>query len=143
MNITHPYSLHDCSISSIRTSENTLLLDFKTGIVRISDNVPVAATLCFNEVDWDFCSIYLIEYTSIRSGNVGRFTGEKLNLKEFIVRQADDQEAASATVSMEVIDETYGYNQSKFNGYTEHDGRMKEFIIEIYHFAEMIYQTEV
>lgn len=45
-------------------------------------------------------------------------------------------------IDLEIIDETYGYNQSKFSGYIYEKNMIKECIIEIYHFNNMKYITE-
>lgn len=38
-----------------------------------------------------------------------------------------------------IIDETYGYNQSKFEGFLSMDGTVKECFVEIYHLGDMVF----
>ena len=59
----------------------------------------------FHNVQWDFSYVYMLGVT----GNVGTFTGEKLFLKDFIERYKQ--------FGFSIMDETYGYNQTKYNGY--------------------------
>mgnify|MGYP001625647276 CR=1 FL=1 len=41
-----------------------------------------------------------------------------------------------------IIDETYGYNQSKFSGFLSVGTEIKECMIEVYHLGDMEYITE-
>ena len=81
----------------------------------------------FHNVQWDFSYVYLLGVT----GNVGTFTGEKLFLKDFIKRYKQ--------FGFSVMDETYGYNQTKYNGYLMANRQHWECVVEIYHEGEMVF----
>ena len=65
----------------------------------------------FHGVNWDFSYVYLLGIT----GNEGSFSGHKMSLREFIDRYRQ--------FGFSVIDETYGYNMSKYNGFLLLPGR--------------------
>lgn len=78
--------------------------------------------------------MYLLEYQDVPCGNCGSFTGEKKDLHEFIDQYRN--------AGFDIMDETYGYNMSKFSGYLSAEGSVKECIIEIYHLGDMSYIVE-
>ena len=84
----------------------------------------------FQNVRWDYSFVYLLGVT----GNVGTFTGEKMFLKDFISR--------FTPFGFSVMDETYGHNITKFNGYLSSAREHHECIIEIYHEGDMVFVTE-
>lgn len=51
------------------------------------------------------------------------------------IRKAEDME-------FEIVDETYGYNQSEFSGYLYSGDETRECMIEIFLFGEMKYIIE-
>ena len=81
----------------------------------------------FHNVQWDFSFVYLLGVT----GNVSTFMGEKMFLKEFIERYKQ--------FGFSVMDETYGYNMTKYCGYLLSKRQHHECIIEIYHEGDMVF----
>lgn len=126
-----PYSLHDARVNKIQIEEQNIVLHFSGGYYKPMDNyyLPVKenAVININGVDLDFCHAYLITAMDI----CGKFTGEKYGLQEFVSNFPD--------INFEIVDETYGYNQSKFSGNLYNNKEIKECIIEIYHFGDMKY----
>lgn len=130
-NIHAPYSLHDMNICSLEVSGDTLLLRTQSGMVRTTPPYSQPDGFVeFHDVRWDHSFVYLLDFT----GNAGPFTGEKLFFKDFIGR--------FDPFGFSVMDETYGYNMSKFTGYLTTKGRFCECIIEIYHEGDMIFVEE-
>ena len=84
----------------------------------------------FHDVQWDFSYVYLLGVT----GNVGTFTGEKMFLKDFIDRYKG--------FGFSIMDETYGYNMTKYCGYLLVNRQHCECVIEIYHEGDMIFVVE-
>lgn len=129
-----PYSLHDSRVNKIRIEDEGIVMHFSKGFFKPMNNgclsVKGNAVISINGLDLDFCYAYLIN----TMGGCGKFTGEKFSLVEFINRFPD--------IDFEIVDETYGYNQSKFSGYLYKDKEIKECIIEIYHFGDMKYIVE-
>ncbi len=129
-----PYSLHDARVNKMRIEEQSIVMHFSKGYFKPMKNdcLPVKGTalISIHGLDLDFCYAYLLD----TMGNCGKFTGEKFSLVEFINRFTD--------IDFEIVDETYGYNQSKFSGYLYADEEIKECIIEIYHFGDMKYSVE-
>lgn len=127
------YSLHDMHITDIEFSGSTLKMEFPCGIVEIGSpcrQTEGKAFVKFKGVDPDFSYVYILDFC----GNTGSFTGEKLSLKDFISDFSDK--------SFEVIEETYGYNRSKFSGFLSIDTDIRECVIEIYHLGNMEYIIE-
>lgn len=126
-----PYSLHDMQVMEMLADGNELVFKFEHGFVKLADPcIQVMGELHFHDVDWDFCYAYTLDFC----GSTGPFTGCKQFLRDFI--------AADQSVQFEIMDETYGYNASKFAGYLFADSGLKECIIEIYHRGAMEYFTE-
>lgn len=131
-NIQTPYSLHDMSLTSFEIQGNTLTLHSQTGMLRTTPPFRQPdGSLVFQQVDWDFSYAYIFDFC----GNSGTFQAEKKFLKDFL--KSDFHDAA-----FEVIDETYGYNQSHFCGYLTKGCDLKEVMIHIYHHGDMVYVTE-
>ena len=84
----------------------------------------------FHNIQWDFSYVYLLGVT----GNVGTFTGEKMFLKDFIDKYKQ--------FGFSVMDETYGYNMTKYCGYLLSNRQHHECIIEIYHEGDMVFVAE-
>lgn len=133
-NIHLPYSLHDSQIKSFDVFDDVLKIRFESGITSsIEPYEVVDASLLFSGVDYDFTSIYVLTYSSIRSGNNGKFTGLKMSLKAYI------EDPKFEDCKLEIIDETYGYNQTKLAGFMNHEQKISEFFLEIYHHGDMEY----
>lgn len=128
-----PYSLHDMCICKIESIGESLKFYFEEGYESCTEPYPrVNGTITIEEVDYDFCDVYLLS----DDGNYGTFTGRKLALLDFI----EEYKA----FSFEVIDENYGYNSVTYNGYLKLPERTDfiELTIAIYHFGNIVYETE-
>ena len=102
---------------------------FSDGLTKIGDPCElVDGHIVFDRVDWEFCFASVMNVSAD-----GRITGERLSLTDFIARYP--------TPNFEIVDETYGYNQSKFAGFLSIGEGLPECIIEIYHFGSMRYFT--
>lgn len=129
-----PYSLHDARVIGFEVKKNILQMKFQSGFVcMVAPFKQVEGFIEFEKIDWD-SYVYLLEYHEVLCGNLGSFTGKKMELRQFI------NEFHNA--SFEIIDETYGYNLSKFKGYFSKQDSLKECIIELYHWGEMSYILE-
>lgn len=134
-NITSlPYSLHDAHIRKIKIKGKTIKVFFDKGyyMPKNHDWVPVDGYIEFQRADFLYCNVYIFSM----EGNRGRFAGKKYSLKKFVKKYPK--------VDMEIIDETYGYNQSNFAGYCYKGKKIqdKEFMLEIYHLGSMKYVTK-
>ncbi len=129
-----PYSLHDARVNKIKIEAEKIVMSFGYGFFEPTEDdllsVKRNAAISITGFDLDFCAVYLMDSCK----DFGKFTGEKLSLEEFIKRFPE--------LNFEIIDETYGYNQSKFSGYLYTKKDMKECFIEIYHFGDMKYILE-
>ena len=97
----------------------------RDGAYKCDENVNlILGNILFEQVGLDFSNVYLMKVCGI---NRGKIKGHKYSLKKFIKKynKAD----------IEVVSETYGYNQSTFFGYL-YD---QEIIIELYHEGGMYY----
>lgn len=133
------YSLHDAHMSGIKLKKYdkewqtaNVKINFKEGFYKPKDGdcLPIPGYLFFENVALYFSNVYIM---STSGENYGKIKGRKYSLKKFIKKYPK--------VDMEIIDETYGYNQSKFAGWF-YDGKdIKEFILELYHTGDMKYVT--
>ena len=127
-NINSPYTLHDMNVFSFEVTDNDIVMRTQSGMV---ETVPPYGQpdgyIEFHNVQWDFSFVYLLGVT----GNVSTFMGEKMFLKEFIERYKQ--------FGFSVVDETYGYNMTKYCGYLLSNRQHHECIIEIYHEGDMVF----
>ena len=130
-NIISPYSLHDANVIAFEVRDNDVIMRTQSGITKSS---PVCAQVSgyveFKNVQWDFSYAYMLGI----DGNEGKFAGEKMLLKDFI--------SGYKTFGFSVVDETYGYNQTKYGGYLLKNGEFCECIIELYHEGDMVFVEE-
>lgn len=128
-----PYSLHDARVTHIKLVSHKIVMYFNKGYFKATNNdfLLVNGFIELNDVDLDYCCAYILD--SI--GCTENFSGQKFSLQRFIEQFPN--------INFEIVDETYGYNQSKFSGYLYEKNAIKECIIEIYHFGDMKYITEV
>lgn len=130
-NIIVPYSLHDMNVIDFEVQGENLIMRTQSGMQRCDDVwCQPDGYVEFQKVDWDFCYAYILDTTA----NEATFTGEKKFLKNFI---AEFQNAGFS-----IIDETYGYNQTKYSGWLSKEHTVKECVIEIYHLGDMVFVTE-
>ena len=130
-NINPPYTLHDRNVTAIDVMENDIVMRTQSGILEtISPYRLIDGFVEFHDVKWDFCYVYLLGVT----GNVGVFTGEKMFLKDFLHRYKQ--------FGFSIMDETYGYNMTKYNGYLTSNRQFCECVIEIYHEGDMVFIAE-
>ena len=130
-NISLPYSLHDMNVIAFEVVDNDIVMKTQSGMVETE--APYGQPdgyVEFHNVQWDFSYVYLLGVT----GNVGTFTGEKMFLKDFIDRYKQ--------FGFSIIDETYGYNMTKYCGYLLSNRQHNECAIEIYHEGDMVFVAE-
>ena len=130
-NIHIPYSLHDMCVSALEADGDTLRLRTQSGLVKTGDPCrQVDGHVVFHGVRWDFCYAYLLD----SPGNEGPFTGEKISLRDFTARYPQPR--------LTVIDESFGYNATKYAGFITVDGRFCECMLELYHEGDMVFVEE-
>lgn len=130
-NIYAPYSLHDRNVIAFEVSGDDLTMRTQSGIVKTgSPCAQIDGHVKFFDVQWDFCIVYLLGIT----GNEGPFTGEKLLFRDFLER--------FPVFGFSIIDETYGYNMTKYAGYLTAKGMFCECSIELYHEGDMVFVDE-
>ena len=130
-NVRAPYSLHDMSVINFEINGDDMIMRTQSGIV---STVPPYGQpdgyVEWYKIDWDFSYVYLFSV----SGNTGSFTGEKMYLKDFV--------NLFVNANFSIIDETYGYNKTKFEGILSMGGTVKECFVEIYHLGDMVFVEE-
>jgi len=130
-NINTAYSLHDMNVIAFEVTGNDIVMRTQSGMVKtIPPMGQPDGYVEFHNVCWDFSYVYLLGVT----GNIGTFTGEKMFLKDFISKYTQ--------FGFSIMDETYGYNMTKYNGYLLSNRRHYECVIEIYHEGDMVFVTE-
>lgn len=130
-NIYTEYSLHDMHVIAFEIAGNDIVMRTQSGMVRTTPPLGQPdGYVEFHNVQWDFSYVYLLGVT----GNVGTFTGEKMFLKDFLHRYKQ--------FGFSIMDETYGYNMTKYNGYLSSNRQHYECVIEIYHEGDMVFVAE-
>ena len=130
-NIYPAYTLHDMTVVAFDVAGSDIIMRTQSGIVETTSPVrQVNGHIAFHNVQWDFSYVYLLSV----AGNVGTFAGEKMFLKDFIEKHEQ--------FGFSVMDETYGYNMTKYNGYLLANRQHCECVIEIYHEGDMVFITE-
>ena len=130
-NIDTAFTLHDMNVVSFEIIDNDIVMKTQSGIVEIcSPCRQLDGYVEFHNVQWDFSYVYLLGIT----GNVGTFTGEKMFLKDFIERYKQ--------FGFSIMDETYGYNMTKYCGYLLANRQHCECVVEIYHEGDMVFVSE-
>ena len=130
-----PYSLHDAHLIGMELDGTSLTLLFDYGYCETKPPYgQVQGRLRIEGLDLDFCSVYLLKYTDVLCGNYGAFRGQKLPLSDFI--------QSSEKISVDIIDETYGYRQMKLNGFVSLGADMLEGIFEISYSGAVIYLVQ-
>lgn len=130
-NIHTPYSLHDMTVISFEIEENKITMRTQSGVVKTTPPYSQPdGYVEFHNVQWDFCHVYLLGVT----GNKSAFSGEKMFLKDFISKYKQ--------FGFSIMDETFGYNMTKYNGYLLSNREHHECIIEIYHEGDMVYVAD-
>lgn len=130
-NIYTAYSLHDMNVIEFEVRGNDIIMRTQSGMVKVSEPcLQVDGHVEFQEVDWDFCFVYLFDITR----NEGAFKGEKMMLKDFMQKYQ--------SFGFSIIDEVYGYNQTKYWGWLTANRETVECIIEIYHAGDMLFVDE-
>lgn len=130
-NVHRPYSLHDMDVIAFEVEGDTITMRTQSGMIKTEGlSSQVDGYVIFERVRWDYSYVYLLDFT----GNIGTFTGEKMFLRDFI--------NTFQNAGFSVMDETFGYNQSRFSGYLSMNRMVKECSIEIHHEGDMIYVEE-
>ena len=130
-NIHAPYSLHDMNVIAFEVSGDDIVMRAQSGMVKTTKPYrQIDGHVKFSDVKWDFSFVYLLGVT----GNVGTFSGEKLSFRDFLDR--------FPVFGFSIMDETYGFNMTKYNGYLTAKGIFCECSIEIYHEGDMVFVDE-
>ena len=130
-NITQPYSLHDMNVTAFETDGNNMIMRTQSGMVETTPPYGQPdGYVEFHNIQWDFSFVYLLGVT----GNVGTFAGEKMFLKDFLLRYKQ--------FGFSIMDETYGYNMTKYTGFLTSNMQFSECVIEIYHEGDMFFVVE-
>ena len=130
-NINAAFTLHDMNVIVLEGIDHKIVMRTQSGIVETTSPYrQLDGYIEFHNVKWDFSYVYLLDVT----GNVGEFTGEKMFLKDFIERYKQ--------FGFSIMDETYGYNMTKYYGYLLSNRQHCECIVEIYHEGEMVFVSE-
>lgn len=130
-NILPEYTLHDMNVISLETAGNDLIVRTQSGIVCCEGKGrQVDGYVVFQKVKLDFCNVYLMK----SNGRYGKFEAEKITLQQFLAR--------FDVFGFSIVDEVYGYNQTKYWGYLTSQRDFFECILEIYHTGDMLFIEE-
>ncbi|MDF2656402.1 MAG: family acetyltransferase [Bacillota bacterium] len=129
-NLILPISLHDGRLNLIKIEGDEIIFILEDGFRTIKNgNVSETgrAAISFPKVDFDFCEVSCIGKDGYR---------QKWDIQDFAVK------LEAHRYIIDIIDETYGYNQAKYSCNMTHQSQWFQCLIEIYHFGEMKYTWE-
>ena len=130
-NIHSPYSLHDMNVIGFDIHGNDMIMKTQSGMIKVSEPcLQVDGHVEFQDVDWDFCFVYIFD----GAGKLGEFKGKKMMFRDFVQQYP--------SFGFSIMDEVYGYNQTKYWGWLTANRCTNECIIEIYHAGDMIFVDE-
>lgn len=126
-----PYSLHDAVIDNIKIDNNNLYIHPKEGVFETKDPYDlIPAYISISNVDLEFSHVYIKNF--IGETNIGRFTGEKISIHDFITSYQD--------YIVEAVFESYGYNAYTISGFLyKKSTDIIEFDFLIYYTGEIKY----
>jgi hypothetical protein len=131
---SQPYGLHDMEVNNISFIDNeTVQLQFEEGYVKLEEPYQkVKGNITIEKVDPDFSNVVLLS----KDGKFGKFTGHKMELKEFLEKYDD--------YTFEIVDELYGFNRVEYSGFLKQRNKRKwiEMTMFIYHSGDIVYETE-
>lgn len=129
-NMILPVSLHDARLNHIEIVDDTICFVIEDGIRTIQDD-QVEQTgktqIFFPKVDFDFCRVYCTGKDKFR---------KQWDIRDFAKQMRNNQ------MMIDIIDETYGYNQAKFGCNMTMGRNWFDCEIEIYHFGLVKYLWE-
>ena len=130
---TQPYSLHDMVVNKITHTKDSIQLIFDEGYESMQEPYQqIKGNINIQGVDFDFVSVLLLS----KNGKYGKFQGYKLSLDHFFEK--------FKTYAFEIVDELYGYNMVEYSGFlsTPDCEDFIELSLSIYHFGDIVYETE-
>ncbi len=139
MNITYhfkptiPYSLHDMRVNHIERVGTHLRFYFETGYIELKDNFrQVDGNLLIEDVDMNFSDVHFLS----ENGAYGKFNGERMELEDFLKNYED--------FSLEILDETYGYNTVVYQGYLSlpKKNNVIDMTMSIYYTGNIVYEVK-
>ena len=139
MNITYhfeptiPYSLHDMRVNRIERVGHHLRFYFESGYIELKDNFrQVNGNLLIEDVDMNFSDVHFLS----ENGAYGTFSGERMELVYFLKSYED--------FSIEIVDETYGYNTVVYQGYLSLPNRKNliDMTMSLYYTGNIIYEIK-
>ena len=127
-NILTAYSLHDLAVTAMEPTEDCLTLHTQSGMLKIGQPCRLVEEYVeFDGVQWDFSHVYLMDHV----GNTGAFTREKMLLRDFVERYQD--------FVFTVMDETYGFNMTRYSGTFAAGEKFLDLVVEISHEGNMVF----
>lgn len=141
LNTNSDYSLHDSRINHLVIEENTLSFKFSSGFYKIEEpTLQINAMYCsviFEDIDWDNSSVYVFRYSNDLPESNSDFTGRKYSISDYIkIMERENHE-------LDIVNESYGYNQSYYSGYIMRGETILEFKLEIHHLGHRSYLVNI
>lgn len=124
-----PCSLHDARVRALERAGDDLRLRLETGYFRLSEPVRQEdGDVCVKQVNWDFSVAWVLS----PGGRHGPFRGEKMELRAFVRRYGH--------CPLEIVDESFGYDQVQYTGYLSLPGRLAEVTLNLCHRGPIEYR---
>ena len=128
-----PYSLHDMRVNRMEWTGDDLRFCFEYGYIELKgENRQVDGDLLIEKVSMTFSDVYFLS----ENGAYGKFTGERMELEEFLQRYRD--------ISFEIQEEAYGYNTVSYRGYLSLPDKenLIEVMFSLYYTGNIVYEVK-
>ncbi len=130
---TIPYSLHDMRVNRMEPVGNHLRFYFESGYIALKEKFrQVEGNLLIEDVDIDFSDVHFLS----KNGAYGKFSGQRMELAHFLNTYRN--------FSLEIVDETYGYNTVVYRGYLSlpSKGSLIEMTMSLYYTGNIVYEVK-
>lgn len=126
-----PFTLHDMTVISLEATDRELVMRTQSGMIETTPPFrQVDGYVEFHRVRWDCSHVYLLGAT----GKAGVFTGEKMDLKDFMARYKQ--------YGFSVMEEAWGIHSTQYSGYLLASRQHCECLMELYHEGDVVFVTE-
>ena len=130
------YSLHDASLINIEVQGQDLILKTDYGFVNIEKNQQVDGDIILQEISLEDSYVHLMEFKKVLCGNPGNFSGEKIQMSDFLEKYKKDH------IKIDIMGEYCGFRTLFIRGYLSLKDEIYEIHMELYYEGDFIYQIK-
>lgn len=130
------FSLHDAGILAFVRDGDDLVLETDSGFVDVVRDEMVKGRIRIRNVWFSDSYVHVLHYRDVLCGNVGRFSGKKMTLADFVVEFSKNRSR------MDIMGEFDGYRTVVFTGFVTTGERIAEVLMEIDYSGDFLYEIK-